>query len=141
MSGKLAQDTVTVGSHEVSNQYFGAVEAVSQNFANAPNDGLAGLAFSTIANSQKPTLFENLVSQSQLVAPLFSFYMTRTKPRGSEVSWSPTDPCLGIEVATKVCFGGVDQTRVKGGNISWVQVVSKVSPSLIPPTRPDICVI
>ena len=84
MDGTLAQDTVTVGSLKVRNQFFGAAKQVSASFAQSPSDGLAGLAFGTIANSHQLTLFENLMSQ--LAAPLFSFYMTRTQPRGSEVS-------------------------------------------------------
>lgn len=84
MDGTLVQDTVTVGSVKVYNQSFGAASQVSPSFAQSPSDGLAGLAFSTIADSHQLTLFENLMSY--LAAPLFSFYMTRTQSRGSEVS-------------------------------------------------------
>lgn len=84
VSGMLAQDTVSLGPLQAHNQSIGAVRSVSQNFANSPNDGLAGLAFSTIASSRQPTVFENLIPQ--LAAPLFSFYLTRNKVGGSEVS-------------------------------------------------------
>ena len=84
VSGTLAEDTVSIGPFKVYNQSFGAVQSVSENFANSPNDGLAGMAFGTIANSHKPTFFENLIPQLQ--APLFSVYLTRNKVRGSEVS-------------------------------------------------------
>ena len=84
MTGTLAQDTVTVGDLEVYNQSLGAVRDLSASFSESPNDGLSGLAFGTIASSRKPTLFESLMPQ--LPAPMFSFYMTRQQPRGSEVS-------------------------------------------------------
>lgn len=84
MSGTLAVDTVAIGSLKVFNQYFGAVQSVSENFADSPNDGLAGLAFGTIANSHNLTFFENLIPQLQ--APLFSVYMTRKQVHGAEVS-------------------------------------------------------
>ena len=84
MEGTLARDTVSLGQLKVYNQSFGAVSSVSDNFAYAPNDGLVGMAFGTISNSQQPTFFENVIPQ--LAAPLFSVYMTRGQPRGSEVS-------------------------------------------------------
>jgi len=82
--GTLAQDTVSIGPLKVYNQSIGAVDSVSESFAESPNDGLVGMAFGTIANSRKPTFFENLIPQLQ--APLFSVYMTRKEVRGSEVS-------------------------------------------------------
>ena len=77
-------DTVSVGPLKVYNQTIGAVQSLSQSFADSPNDGLAGMAFGTIANSNKSTFFENLIPQ--LAAPLFSVYMTRKQVHGSEVS-------------------------------------------------------
>ncbi|KAN0091121.1 Aspartic peptidase domain containing protein [Tylopilus felleus] len=106
VSGMLAQDTVSLGPLQAHNQSIGAVRSVSQNFANSPNDGLAGLAFSTIASSRQPTVFENLIPQ--LAAPLFSFYLTRNKVGGSEIY-----------------LGGIDVSKASKENISWVPVVSK----------------
>lgn len=80
----LAVDTVSVGPLKVYNQSIGAVQSVSESFANSPNAGLAGMAFGTISNSHEPTFFENLIPQ--LAAPLFSVYMTRKQVHGSEVS-------------------------------------------------------
>ena len=80
----LAVDTVSVGPLKVYNQSIGAVQSVSESFANSPNAGLAGMAFGTISNSHEPTFFENLIPQ--LAAPLFSVYMTRAQVHGSEVS-------------------------------------------------------
>ncbi|KAG8213872.1 aspartic peptidase domain-containing protein [Butyriboletus roseoflavus] len=106
MSGTLAMDMVAIGALEVFNQYFGAVQSVSENFADSPNDGLAGLAFGTIANSHNLTFFENLIPQLQ--APLFSVYMTRTQVHGAEI-----------------CFGCIDESKVRKKTVSWVQVASK----------------
>ncbi|KAH0827842.1 aspartic peptidase domain-containing protein [Lanmaoa asiatica] len=106
VSGTLAVDTVAIGPFKVPNQYFGAVQLVSENFADSPNDGLAGLAFGTIANSRNLTFFENLIPQ--LEAPLFSVFMTRTQVHGSEI-----------------CFGCIDESKAIDKNVSWVQVTSK----------------
>ncbi|KAF9227375.1 acid protease [Gyrodon lividus] len=108
VSGTLANDTVSIGSFSVANQYFGAVNSVSENFAQSPNDGLAGLAFSTISNSRKPTFFENLISQGFVQAPLFSVYLTRGQIQGSEI-----------------CFGCIDTSKTSEETVQWVPVVSK----------------
>ncbi|KAF8444579.1 acid protease [Boletus edulis BED1] len=106
VTGTLAMDTVSVGLLKVLNQSIGAVQSVSDNFAYSPNDGLAGMAFGSIANSHKPTFFENLIPQ--LNAPLFSVYTTRNQTRGSELY-----------------LGGIDASKARGNSVAWVPVVSK----------------
>lgn len=86
VSGTLASDTVSIGSLTVPGQYFGAVSRVSDDFNDSPNDGLIGLAFGTIAQSKKPTFFENLIENKKVAAPLFSVHLTRNQASGSEVS-------------------------------------------------------
>ncbi|KIL00723.1 hypothetical protein PAXRUDRAFT_129223 [Paxillus rubicundulus Ve08.2h10] len=108
VSGTLASDTVSIGPFNVTNQYFGAVDSVSANFAQSPNDGLAGLAFSTISNSHQPTFFENLISQGFVQAPLFSVYLTRGQIQGSEI-----------------CFGCIDVSKTSEDTVRWIPVVSQ----------------
>lgn len=43
------------------------------------------MAFGTIAQSQKPTFFENLMTQKKVAAGIFSVHLTRGKEQGSEV--------------------------------------------------------
>lgn len=43
------------------------------------------MAFGTIAQSKKPTFFENLIEQKKVAAPLFSVHLTRNQASGSEV--------------------------------------------------------
>ncbi|KIM79006.1 hypothetical protein PILCRDRAFT_10665 [Piloderma croceum F 1598] len=59
VSGMIATDIVSIGNLTVSAQSFGAVSRKSDNFNDAPNDGLIGLPFGTITQSKKPTFFEN----------------------------------------------------------------------------------
>ncbi|KAG9316596.1 acid protease [Chiua virens] len=106
VNGTLARDTVAMGHLVVPNQTFGVVDEVSLNFDESPSDGLAGLAFSTIARSQQPTFFENVMPQ--LDAPLFSVFMTRAQVHGSEI-----------------LFGGIDVSKVIEEAVTWVQVISK----------------
>ncbi|KAF4598292.1 hypothetical protein EYR38_006688 [Pleurotus pulmonarius] len=106
-SGTLARDTVTVGSATVSRQAFGAVNRLSHEWNMYPNDGLIGLAFSSISTSRQPTFFENLIMQKSVAAPLFSVHLARQQATGSEV-----------------CFGCVDQSKTTG-SITWVPVTSR----------------
>lgn len=86
MSGTLASDIVSIGNLAVSNQVFGAASRESDDFNDAPNDGLMGLAFGTIAQSKKPTFFENLIEAKSVAEPLFSVHLSRNQVTGSEVS-------------------------------------------------------
>jgi hypothetical protein len=88
VSGTIATDVVSVGSLAIAAQSFGAVSHETEDFNDAPNDGLIGLAFGTIAQSKKPTFFENLIEAKKVAAPLFSVHLTRNQASGSQVSTS-----------------------------------------------------
>ena len=85
VSGTLVTDVVSIGELSVSSQVFGAVNAESADFTDAPNDGLIGLAFGTIAQSHSPTFFENLMAQKRVAAAVFSVHLARDEASGSEV--------------------------------------------------------
>jgi hypothetical protein len=87
VSGTISTDVIAIGNLAVAAQSFGAVSYESDDFNDAPNDGLIGLAFGTIAQSKKPTFFENLIEAKKVAAPLFSVHLTRNQASGSEVSW------------------------------------------------------
>lgn len=86
VKGTLATDVVSIGGLTVGNQAFGAVSSESEDFNSYPNSGLLGMAFGTIAQSKKATIFENLVAEKKLAAPLFSVHLGRNQETGSEVS-------------------------------------------------------
>ncbi|KAG2356450.1 aspartic peptidase domain-containing protein [Suillus spraguei] len=109
VGGTLAHDTISIGSLEIDQQYFGAVTHVSSDFNDDPISGLIGLGFSSIATSGKPTFFENLIMQEKVSAPFFSVYLTRGKASGSMV-------CITL--------GGYDVSKAVGP-LTWVPVISK----------------
>jgi Eukaryotic aspartyl protease len=88
--GTLASDVVSVGGLSVQEQVFGAVTQTSDDFSGFPNDGILGMAFSTIATSKQPTFFETLIADRKLAAPLFSVHLARNQATGSEVSFLET---------------------------------------------------
>ncbi|KAL8280599.1 hypothetical protein RQP46_006922 [Phenoliferia psychrophenolica] len=68
VSGTLASDTVSIGGLSVASQYFGAVTTESSQFNGDPAAGILGLAFSSIAETNKPTIIENLISAGKLTS-------------------------------------------------------------------------
>ena len=109
VSGTLATDNVGFGTATVSGQTFCAVHQESSDLNDEPNSGLLGMAFGSIAQSGKPTFFENLLAQKRLAQSVFSVHLTRTRETGSQV-----------------CFGCYDATKAMGP-VRWVPVVSRVS--------------
>ncbi|KAJ8473786.1 hypothetical protein ONZ51_g7647 [Trametes cubensis] len=92
VAGTLAQDSVSVGPVGVNNQTFCAIHKVSEDLNEEPNSGLLGLAFGSIAQSGKPTFFENLLAEKKLSSSIFSVHLTRLSERGSEVCFGCFDP-------------------------------------------------
>jgi len=85
VSGKVVADTVSIAGLTVAGQAWGAVSNKSDEFSKLPNDGLIGMAFGTIAQSRRPTFFENLIKEQKIVAPLFSVHLSRHERSGSSV--------------------------------------------------------
>ncbi|TFK22595.1 acid protease [Coprinopsis marcescibilis] len=107
VSGTISTDVVAIQGLKIEDQSFGLITRQSVDFNDYPNDGLMGLAFGTISQTNKPTFFENLIRRKHLALPLFSVHLTRNQERGSEV-----------------CFGCYDGSKAIG-SISWIPVVSK----------------
>ncbi|KAJ6499363.1 aspartic peptidase domain-containing protein [Mycena sanguinolenta] len=103
--GQLMRDTVSVGGLEVRRQWFGAARSLQGDFNGLPNDGLLGLAFSTVAQSGKATFFENLIAEG--LPPMFSMHLARHHDDSA------------------VCFGCIDRLKTLDPGIVWISVLSK----------------
>ncbi|KIM79007.1 hypothetical protein PILCRDRAFT_10666 [Piloderma croceum F 1598] len=114
VSSTIATDIVSIGNLTVSAQSFGAVLCKSDDFNDAPNDGLIGLPFGTIAQSKKPTFFENLIEAKKVAMPLFNVHLIR-----NQVSWLGG---LRAKIQVYLRFG----------------VDTKTLPALLVPCRPGI---
>ena len=84
--GTYIKDLVTVDPLEGVSQVFGLVDQESSDFSGYPNSGILGLGFGSISVSGQPTLFENMMNDGKLLAPLFSVHLARNARSGSEVS-------------------------------------------------------
>jgi hypothetical protein len=87
-SGVLASDTVGVAGLNVTGQIFARTMNTSSDFTTSrdqPLDGICGMSFSGISESQSPTLMDNLLTQNQIQKKMFSFKLTDQDVSGSEL--------------------------------------------------------
>ena len=78
-------DAISLAGLKYPNQTLGLADNESHDFDGLPIDGIMGAAFSTISSSGQPTVFENLMTSGQVLAPFFSVHMARASRTGSEV--------------------------------------------------------
>ncbi|KWU42441.1 acid protease [Rhodotorula sp. JG-1b] len=115
-SGYLARDTVTVGGLAVPKTIFALADTTATVITNLPSDGICGLAFSTIATSGAPTVFENAISAGLISKPEFGFYLQRAKDLTSESS--------GTVGGGQLCFGCTDNSKYTG-SLNWIPVSAR----------------
>ncbi|GFO33049.1 cathepsin d [Plakobranchus ocellatus] len=84
ISGYWSQDSVTVAGLTVKNQAFGEAVIESEIFEDTKNDGILGLGFTNVSAGEKPSVFDNMVSQGVLPVPVFSFYLNRMETGGPD---------------------------------------------------------
>jgi len=107
LSGFTSKDTVEVAGVWVKDQLLAeAVEEPGITFVAAKFDGILGLAYPTIAVNHMTPPINNMITQGQLSAGMFAFYLNRT-PNGNP----------GGELS----IGGVDHDRFEG-DFNWNDV-------------------
>lgn len=97
MSGFVSKDKVCVSGVCVNGQGFAeAVREPGMIFVNAQFDGILGMGFSSISQDNLPTVFDNMITQGQVEAPVFSFYLNRDveDPNGGKLVLGGSDSSL-----------------------------------------------
>jgi cathepsin D len=110
VSGQLSVDNLEVSGLQISKQTFAEILKESGlSFIAGKFDGILGLGYPQISVLGIPPVFDQMVAQNAVEAPVFAFYLTRDEdhPTGSEV-----------------VFGGVDDKHYTG-NISYIPVSKK----------------
>ncbi|GFO45653.1 cathepsin d [Plakobranchus ocellatus] len=94
VEGHWSVDILTVAGLEVIYQSFGEADLKHKVFENMNIDGVLGLGPRNISGRIEPTVFENLVSQGLLPAPVFSLYLNRfnSGDRDSVLTLGGTNP-------------------------------------------------
>ncbi|THU57374.1 hypothetical protein C4D60_Mb03t02840 [Musa balbisiana] len=110
ISGFCSQDYVTIGDIVIKDQVF--VEATREpsiTFLAAKFDGILGLGFEEISVGNVTPIWYNIVNQSLVKEPIFSFWFNRNVNEGA---------------GGEIVFGGVDSQHYKGEHI-YVPVTQK----------------
>ncbi|KAK9779842.1 putative Peptidase A1 domain-containing protein [Seiridium cardinale] len=97
--GENYVDDFTIAGLTAINQTLISV-TTAFGFNQSDADGVAGMAFSTIARNSGTTFFENLVAQSAVQADEFGFYLGRVS--------------RGTQNDSELTLGGRDSTKYKG---------------------------
>ncbi|XP_059687192.1 pepsin B-like [Gavia stellata] len=106
LSVALGYDTVTIQNIIIRNQEFGlSLDEPSSPFYYLDFDGILGMSYPGVGIGGYNTLMQNVLQQSQLAEPIFSFYYSRY---GGEV-----------------ILGGVDP-QLYSGEILWAPVVQEL---------------
>jgi len=107
LSGFCSVDSVEVAGVWVQNQKFAeAVEEPGLTFVAAKFDGILGLGYPTIAVNHILPPINNMMTQSQLSAGIFAFFLNRT---------------ANAEDGGEISIGGVDESRFTG-DFNWNDV-------------------
>jgi len=110
VSGKFGTETVDFGGITVTNQRFGMIEdagGLGLAYLAGKFDGILGLGFSSISIDGATTVFENAISQKSTETPQFAFWLGTKDGEDGELT-----------------FGGYDDSKFKGDNLHWVNLVS-----------------
>eukprot|EP00668_Euglena_longa_P028977 GGOE01036314.1.p1 GENE.GGOE01036314.1~~GGOE01036314.1.p1 ORF type:complete len:397 (+),score=113.44 GGOE01036314.1:179-1192(+) len=112
LSGFTCNDVVTIGGLKADGVVFAAAVSVpgilnNLRFGIARFDGIMGMAFPSISVGGVDPVFQVLVAQGKVAAPLFQFHLTKGGRSGGELT-----------------LGGIDPTQFKG-SLAWVPLSSK----------------
>ncbi|WOK97283.1 aspartic proteinase oryzasin-1 [Canna indica] len=95
VSGFFSQDDITIGGIVIKNQDFiEATKEPSITFLLAKFDGILGLGFEEISVGRAVPIWYNIVNQSLVEEPIFSFWFNRNadEEQGGEIVFGGTDP-------------------------------------------------
>ncbi|GFN84941.1 cathepsin d [Plakobranchus ocellatus] len=83
-TGYLSEDRLTIAGLTIKRQSFGEALFEPNLFKGTTNDGILGLGLSYIDRKEEPSVFDNMVSQGLLEAPVFSIYLNRYGTSGPD---------------------------------------------------------
>ncbi|QRW10790.1 aspartyl protease [Ceratobasidium sp. AG-Ba] len=88
-SGSIYTDTVGLGETTITKQIFSAVNKESGQLQSSPNDGICGLGYPSISQTNSPNIVENAFNQGQTGARASVFYLNKA---GSQLVIGGSNP-------------------------------------------------
>ncbi|GFN84940.1 cathepsin d [Plakobranchus ocellatus] len=84
ITGHFSLDSLTIAGLTIKNQSFGEALLETNLFRGTTNDGILGLGFNNLDGEEEPSVFDNMVSQGLVQAPVFSIYLSRYDSGGPD---------------------------------------------------------
>ncbi|WP_172575393.1 pepsin-like aspartic protease [endosymbiont GvMRE of Glomus versiforme] len=94
-----AFENVEIGGIIAEKQQFGCAFLETDDFYNAPFDGILGLSLDKLSTQHIPTVFSTMVKQNKVEEPIFSIYLSRARDSGDKGA---------------LTLGGVDKEKFSG---------------------------
>ncbi|GFN86486.1 cathepsin d [Plakobranchus ocellatus] len=127
--GYTTRDSVTVADRTVKFQNFGEAMLQSDVFIDTVPDGILGLSFSSISKIGGSSLFDNMISQRLLPAPVFSFYFAsrglESAGRESLLTLGGTSP---DRYTGNFTFAAVTMAQLWQFKMDRVKIANKLGP-------------
>ncbi|KAI4553182.1 hypothetical protein MJT46_016476 [Ovis ammon polii x Ovis aries] len=147
IEGVVVRDTVRIGDLVSTDQPFG-LSMAEYGLEGRRFDGILGLNYPRLLYCRPLPIFDKLKNQGAISEPVFAFYLSKDKQKGSvvmfggvdhryykgELNWVPLvrvgDWTIHVDrdewEGSVVMFGGVDHRYYKG-ELSWVPLIQKES--------------
>jgi cathepsin D len=124
--GIVAQDSVTFGSFEMSQELL-AVTNITSRLIDDGLSGIMGLGFASISALQTTPFWEALYNANDLAEPLFSFYLERYVNQANQISTAPGGVLTLGGTNSSLYNGSIEYLNLTGPSSYWLLTVSSVT--------------
>ncbi|KAG2107864.1 aspartic peptidase domain-containing protein [Suillus cothurnatus] len=124
--GIVAQDSVTFGSFEMSQELL-AVTNITSRLIDDGLSGIMGLGFASISALQTTPFWEALYNANDLAEPLFSFYLERYVNQANQISAAPGGVLTLGGTNSSLYNGSIEYLNLTGPSSYWLLTVSSVT--------------
>ncbi|KAL4066061.1 aspartic peptidase domain-containing protein [Scleroderma yunnanense] len=125
--GYVATETVQMAGFSVTSQGFAVVDALSTGFLSTPASGLLGLAWETIAKSERMPFWQTLASSGTWDSPLFAVQLTRYTNDSNAQALEPGGVLNLGYTNSSLYTGSIEYTNITNMPSYWYIPLSSVT--------------